>query len=31
MEEIRYSDGVKKSLILFDSDGLRIRRVENFR
>ena len=31
MEEIRYRDGVKKSLILFDSDGLRIRRVENFR
>lgn len=30
MEEIRYSDGVRKSLILFDSDGLRIRRVENF-
>lgn len=30
VEEIRYSDGARKSLILFDSDGLRIRRVENF-
>ena len=31
IEEIRYRDGKRKSLILFDSDGLRIRRVENFR
>ena len=31
VEEIRYADGVRKSLILFDSDGLRIRRVETFR
>lgn len=30
VEEIRYSDGKMKTRILFDSDGLRIRSVENF-
>ena len=31
IEEIRYRDGVRRNRILFDSDGLRVKEVENYR